>query len=506
MKISHILEGVRMGASDLRKAPKKEYTIGFEFEVGYIPTAHDPRAFKMRWIEDNRALKFENWITREKIIEGTALIDEMDLQPKYGYPKSDADVNIVRQNFPKSLPSEMLPHFDYVWTDSTHTKLKLIHRIRYSAIPDYFDTTLSDIFAFYAEEWIVLENKMIAREYKSFISQMPEHAIIDKAIEHIARKLKNTYGEDNVVTHNADHTKWSVVEDGTPRVAAEIVSPVMPYKQGLAVLDDIMSLINDDQALSTSEATGLHINIGTWTQSEINNVDWLKFMVLLNGSYIAKLFGRTKNSLLRDRMKSIKSGLLNSAANSHIDNDYSVNDYVIGLSEKKSLVNLSKLKEYGYIEIRAPGNTGYETKGEIIKQQISRIFRALDAASDPMKFRKEYLKAFATLPGSYAHKTEISPAGEYFGNFNVGYTPETIATSLREIIKKVWLDRTDISLDASFNVNVYNSIRADINNLGFNGLAHVRNVIEATLKDIPSDFVREEIKNSNLIRLLLRAN
>jgi hypothetical protein len=111
-----------------------------------------------------------------------------------------------------------------------------------------------------------------------------------------------------------------------------------------------------------------------------------------------------------------------------------------------------------------------------------------------------------TLSDIHTYTTKTSPAGEYFRNFNISYNPENIATSLREIIKKVWLDRTDISLDASFNVNVYNSIRADINNLGFNGLAHVRNVIEATLKDIPSDFVREEIKNSNLIRLLLRAN
>ena len=44
MRYRHIKEGIRMGAKDLAATPKKNYTIGFEFEVeldkDYIPSEY----------------------------------------------------------------------------------------------------------------------------------------------------------------------------------------------------------------------------------------------------------------------------------------------------------------------------------------------------------------------------------------------------------------------------------------------------------------------------------
>lgn len=69
-----------------------------------------------------------------------------------------------------------------------------------------------------------------------------------------------------------------------------------------------------------------------------------------------------------------------------------MNTYILNVADKYDYINFSKLLQYGYIEFRAMGGEGYETKIDEIKRQISRIIRALEIACDPNAYRQEYFK------------------------------------------------------------------------------------------------------------------
>lgn len=69
-----------------------------------------------------------------------------------------------------------------------------------------------------------------------------------------------------------------------------------------------------------------------------------------------------------------------------------MNTYILNVANKYDYVNFSKLLQYGYIEFRAMGGKGYETKIDEIKRQISRIILALEIARDPNAYRQEYFK------------------------------------------------------------------------------------------------------------------
>ena len=72
MRYRHIKEGIRMGAKDLAATPKKNYTIGFEFEVeldkDYVPSEYsdnfssdDTDALYDIFIQHYSPTSFDKW-------------------------------------------------------------------------------------------------------------------------------------------------------------------------------------------------------------------------------------------------------------------------------------------------------------------------------------------------------------------------------------------------------------------------------------------------------------
>jgi hypothetical protein len=391
MKISNILEGIRMGASDLKKAAKKEYTIGFEFEISMFP-------------EGQRG-----------------------------------------------------------WSDD------------------------------------------------------PDGKNAEYAVKYIADRLVNgiDIAEDEMIVGKTNHSMWSVVPDGTPGVDAEIVSPVMSLKKGMIMMEKVLNFISSDSKIMTNVKTGLHINIGTWVGNEAQSVDWLKFMLLLQGKYISKLFGRNNNPYVRDRLLTIKSSLsMEDFSFSDIDLNIT-NKWTIKDSLKDSIVNLTKLTKHGYIELRSAGNTGYEDRVSDTKTHILRTIRALDAASDPMKFRKEYITALSKLIDLDRASPSLVPTAvfDYFRSKRIHYygvTAAGIESAITQLLKNKIFYPTE-SIDDGLTASVYITFMRDIKATGPDSLHQIQSAVRSKMTEIATEKsvdaeVKLDIDNSKFLRMILATN
>ena len=208
----------------------------------------------------------------------------------------------------------------------------------------------------------------------------------------IVRQLMGTELGLTAIGHSSTED-WAVVEDGTTGVDAEIISPVMNIDKGIHEMQRICQLIEQTKGLDTNTSTGLHINIGTWSKAEYNSVDWLKFLMIVDPKRILDQFFRTRNEYTVNRLPQIMKSL----QNLDLRTEYfaalkDINSKVIDSSPKFSAVNFGKLRDLGYIELRAPGNTGYTKRSDEIITLIRKVVRALELASDPTAVRQQYLK------------------------------------------------------------------------------------------------------------------
>lgn len=188
-----------------------------------------------------------------------------------------------------------------------------------------------------------------------------------------------------------DVSKWIVKDEETYDVDAEIVSPVYNINTGIQKLNQVLNLIKTDENIYTNNGCGLHINLGTWKRNEIDNIDWLKFLVVYRADRVLREFSREYNNYAGDRMPDILKGYLEYDLSEFYKDLPEINRRVIRLSQKMSSINLSKLYNHGIIEIRAPGGTGYENRAEYLTNEIKRALRALKIAGDSEAYKKEYI-------------------------------------------------------------------------------------------------------------------
>lgn len=191
---------------------------------------------------------------------------------------------------------------------------------------------------------------------------------------------------------------WDVVTDGSLNTGAEIKSDVFDnIEDGFRSMKEIFNMISEDEFMHTSERTGFHINIGTWRGTEIDNMDWLKFLVVYRSGRLLDEFRRRMNTFSSDKLGEIIESLEKMNLRPFYNNIDTVNSIVIGSSTKNSAINLSKLRNDGIIEIRAVGNSGYENKADYIISEVKKIILALEVASDREAYVREYAKKLYKL-------------------------------------------------------------------------------------------------------------
>ncbi len=248
--------------------------------------------------------------------------------------------------------------------------------------------------------------------------------------------------DDTKVFHVGAYKVWAITGDSTLEdtteegfvkgidiAGIEVVSKIMKAAEGLEMLDRMLEIMNGDilgLKVKTTEATGLHINLGVKNKE----IDPIKLLVLSGDEYIADKFGRAANyyskstqGAMRDRMASVASGEAPSGMDaSQIGTRRDVKSLVaqaqavlqgmetdsrdiervvavlnnIKPAGKLHSINFDKLPS-GYVEYRALGNAGYEKRKDEIRDAVLHMIGMTYVATEPSAYRQEFLKKLYSM-------------------------------------------------------------------------------------------------------------
>jgi hypothetical protein len=329
------------------------------------------------------------------------------------------------------------------------------------------------------------------------MNNRPRQAKSDK-LAYVVGVIKDEFNT-TVRTTGSSATNWAVIPDGTPGVHAEITTPAFAIKPGIAVMHRVLNLIASDPHMYTGQPTGLHVNIGTFDKNDIDTVDWLKFLMIMNAERVLTQFDRTYNTYALDKLPEIIKKLQDNDIVAYQSQIKKINSIVRTSSDKYSAINLSKLNNYGIIELRAPGNTGYEKAGAFLEQTILRIVRALELASDPDKYKNEYISMLYKRYGKETSPTDNRALNTYF-EVTFG-TPFYAWGGLRFPIERAIKNRLLENPDSGFTIAVHKELVQAITTASENGTLDID---IANIKTLLSQYDTNGVMaNSKLIKAIV---
>ena len=188
----------------------------------------------------------------------------------------------------------------------------------------------------------------------------------------------------------------------------ELISPPMPFEQGIEALDKFFRWAKQNR-IKANESTGFHMGVSIPNQ-DLLNVDHLKLILFLGDEYVLKQFGRQANTYTRSSMlklqQTIKLGYdrnlrttINPATafdlmRKGLDNQaaQALNMVVQTGSDRYVSVNIKS----NYIEFRSAGGDYFQNIN-LVKNTLLRYVRAMAIAADPNAEKREYAKKLYKL-------------------------------------------------------------------------------------------------------------
>lgn len=361
----------------------------------------------------------------------------------------------------------------------------------------YFDVELDQLRDDLSDEASEADREAMDSAFSDWWNNNGSSTTSGSKLNYVRKRVRDSIGN------------WTVKEDGTMGVDGEFISPVIPsLERGIRIMRKVFDFIENDEYIYTNTATGLHINIGTWNSSEYRSVDWLKFLVIYRASRVLEEFGRTYNTYAPDKLREIIRGLEGDNLGPLYNNIDAVNNIAIKISQKYSSINLSKLPTIGIIELRAPGNRDYETKGDYLEREIRRIGRALDIASDPQAYRSEYAKKLYTLFSKYgvaSDRTGVDPVDTFFKRVSGNTVGEyTFLSALKKIFTTIQnSDTFNVSVaNNNYTAAVHSGIMADLREFAKLNNSNPAEIIERYLREYDPDNI---VRNTRFIKSILRS-
>ena len=245
------------------------------------------------------------------------------------------------------------------------------------------------------------------------------------------------HGADRLPDTYAIEPDSSIKVDNTDRdTGLEFISPPLPLKDALEDLAKVKKWA-DSVGAYTNDSTGLHMNISVPDMSTAK-LDYVKLALLLGDERVLNEFGRLGNTYTESALKIVKDRIrsrpdqaeelltqmrqnLGALATKAIHT---------GSTEKYTSINT----QGNYIEFRSPGGDWLESNFSIIEPTLMRFVVALDAAMDPAKHRKEYLKKLYTVLAPQGKKDIV----KYFAQYVAGELPKQ---ALKSFIRQAQLER-----------------------------------------------------------------
>lgn len=190
----------------------------------------------------------------------------------------------------------------------------------------------------------------------------------------------------------------SIEPDDKEDMGAELISPPMPYEEGIVLIKNSLDTLLDLGAY-TNDSCGFHINV-SFKGSDITKLDVVKLALFLGESHILSTFDRMFNEYAHSVIIELENRI---KKNQEISTEF-VNtlDAMLAKMNQTCFKNLSQelleLKYYAihlhkdYIEFRAAGGMDYIESWDELSSTINRCIFAMSIALNPDAYRKEYIK------------------------------------------------------------------------------------------------------------------
>lgn len=206
----------------------------------------------------------------------------------------------------------------------------------------------------------------------------------------------------------------SSIDAGSGEAGLEFISPPMPVDEMLEDLQ-VVKKWADDHGAYTNKSTGLHINVSVPNYSR-DDLDYVKLAILLGDKYVLDNFGRIGNGYAKSALDIIKE-----RANSPEDVDRLLKQLKGNMETIASkLIHSGRTDKYtsintkdDYVEFRSAGGDWLNRNFDKIQDTLLRFVVSLDAACDPNKYKKEYLKGLYKLLKPKDPKSDMSYLARY---------------------------------------------------------------------------------------------
>lgn len=206
---------------------------------------------------------------------------------------------------------------------------------------------------------------------------------------HGARRSEDAYSLEPDSSINAE----------SGEAGLEFISPPMPVDE---MFDDLRKVKAwaEKRGCYTNKSTGLHINVSIPNYS-LDNLDYVKLAVLLGDKYVLDQFGRIGTQWAKSALDIVKDR----AKDRPEDADRLLAQVKSGVEQIASkLLHSGRTDKYtsintkdNYVEFRSAGGDWLDANFDKIENTLLRFVVALDAACDPEKYKKEYLKGLYKL-------------------------------------------------------------------------------------------------------------
>ena len=230
-------------------------------------------------------------------------------------------------------------------------------------------------------------------------SDMNLEQLADEFTDVIGRKVHYSSGYHGGPRTNDAYTiePDSSLSGSGDDAGLEFISPPLPIDEALEDVKKIKEWA-DERGAYTNRTTGLHMNVSVPGFNQ-EDLDFVKLTLLLGDKYLLERFGRSANSYCKSALDIIAEApnvqdkeLLFKKLK---DNLETMASKVIHSGRVGKFTSINP--KDNRVEFRGPGGDWLGQNFDKIEDTLYRCVVALDAAVDPDKYRKEYLKKLTKM-------------------------------------------------------------------------------------------------------------
>ena len=260
-------------------------------------------------------------------------------------------------------------------------------------------------------------------------------------------KVTNWAGKDKEPDTWYFESDGSIEPDESDDLACEIVSPPMPLKECLEMLDKFFTWLKTEDGY-TNDSTGFHMGV-SMPEQNTSKIDFTKLALFLGDKHVLEEFGRLGNTYCKSALGIIENRLLQG----DVDPKKVLGYLKEGLNKTASnvLANSSGFGKFvtinpkeKYIEFRSAGNEDYSENISKLQDTLGRYAQSMYIASHPDMYRNEYQKKLYKL----LEPTEKDfRAAKEISRFSAGFLDDTEIAQWYAWLKKK-LEKSQTSREA----------------------------------------------------------